>query len=94
MYLTGNKGTVKMGSSNFSRAIEKCQKTIKTHSITKRPEWKKNRPKKPKDKKPAVFDATHSVQLPGAGGACSGGDRRFVPLLARAAAATSVFFKA
>ena len=50
LYLTGNKGTVKMGSSNFSRAIEKCQKTIKTHSITKRPEWKKNRPKKPKDK--------------------------------------------
>ena len=39
---------------------------------------------------PAVFDATHSVQLPGAGGACSGGDRRFVPLLARAAAAVGI----
>ncbi|MDE6721282.1 MAG: tetratricopeptide repeat protein [Bacteroidaceae bacterium] len=50
LYVTGNKNTVKIGSSNFNRAIEKCQKTIKTHSITKRPEWKKNRPKKPKDR--------------------------------------------
>ncbi|MEJ5243127.1 MAG: 3-deoxy-8-phosphooctulonate synthase, partial [Desulfomicrobiaceae bacterium] len=36
---------------------------------------------------PVVFDATHSVQLPGGQGTCSGGDRRFVPCLARAAAA-------
>ena len=36
---------------------------------------------------PVVFDATHSVQLPGAGGTCSGGDRRFVPVLAKAAIA-------
>lgn len=36
---------------------------------------------------PVVFDATHSVQLPGAQGACSGGDRRFVPTLAKAAVA-------
>ena len=36
---------------------------------------------------PVVFDATHSVQLPGANGACSGGDRRFVPVLAKAAMA-------
>ncbi len=50
LYVTGNKNTVKIGASNFNRAIEKCQKTIKTHSITKRPEWKKNRPKKPKDR--------------------------------------------
>ena len=50
LYITGNKATAKMGSGNFSTAVEKCQKTIKTHSITKRPEWKKNRPKKPKDK--------------------------------------------
>ena len=34
---------------------------------------------------PVVFDATHSVQLPGAGGTCSGGDRKFVPVLAKAA---------
>jgi 2-dehydro-3-deoxyphosphooctonate aldolase (KDO 8-P synthase) len=39
---------------------------------------------------PVVFDATHSVQLPGAGGTASGGDRRFVPLLARAAVAAGV----
>lgn len=36
---------------------------------------------------PVVFDATHSVQLPGANGICSGGDRRFVPILAKAAIA-------
>ncbi len=36
---------------------------------------------------PVVFDATHSVQLPGAGGDCSGGDARWVPALARAAVA-------
>ena len=32
-----------------------------------------------------VFDATHSVQLPGGGGGCSGGQREFAPVLARAA---------
>jgi len=34
---------------------------------------------------PIVFDATHSVQLPGANGTSTGGDRRFVPMLAKAA---------
>lgn len=37
---------------------------------------------------PVVFDATHSVQLPGGQGHCSGGERRYVPHLARAAVAT------
>jgi 2-dehydro-3-deoxyphosphooctonate aldolase (KDO 8-P synthase) len=37
---------------------------------------------------PVVFDATHSVQQPGAFGSSSGGDRRMVPYLARAAIAT------
>lgn len=37
---------------------------------------------------PVVIDATHSVQLPGAHGSCSGGQPQFVPLLARAAVAT------
>ncbi len=36
---------------------------------------------------PVIMDATHSVQLPGGQGGCSGGDRRMVPYLARAAAA-------
>jgi 2-dehydro-3-deoxyphosphooctonate aldolase (KDO 8-P synthase) len=36
---------------------------------------------------PVIFDATHSVQLPGGQGASSGGQREFVPALARAAAA-------
>ena len=36
---------------------------------------------------PVVFDATHSVQLPSGQGGCSGGDRRFVATLARAAVA-------
>jgi 2-dehydro-3-deoxyphosphooctonate aldolase (KDO 8-P synthase) len=39
---------------------------------------------------PVVFDATHSVQLPGAGGIASSGDRKFVPHLARAAAAAGI----
>lgn len=39
---------------------------------------------------PVVFDATHSVQQPGGQGTSSGGDRRFVPVLARAAVAVGV----
>jgi 2-dehydro-3-deoxyphosphooctonate aldolase (KDO 8-P synthase) len=39
---------------------------------------------------PVVFDATHSVQLPGGQGTSSGGQREFVPYLARAAAAVGV----
>jgi 2-dehydro-3-deoxyphosphooctonate aldolase (KDO 8-P synthase) len=39
---------------------------------------------------PVVFDATHSVQQPGGQGATSGGQRQFVPVLARAAAAVGV----
>lgn len=39
---------------------------------------------------PVVFDATHSVQLPGGQGATSGGQREFVPVLARAAIAAGV----
>jgi 2-dehydro-3-deoxyphosphooctonate aldolase (KDO 8-P synthase) len=39
---------------------------------------------------PVVFDATHSVQQPGGAGNASGGDRRFAPVLARAAVAVGV----
>ena len=39
---------------------------------------------------PVVFDATHSVQLPGGRGLASGGQREFVPVLARAAVATGI----
>ena len=39
---------------------------------------------------PVVFDATHSVQLPGGKGDASGGQREFVPVLARAAVATGI----
>ena len=39
---------------------------------------------------PVVFDATHSVQLPGGQGTVSGGQREFVPVLARAAVAVGV----
>jgi 2-dehydro-3-deoxyphosphooctonate aldolase (KDO 8-P synthase) len=39
---------------------------------------------------PVVFDATHSVQLPGGQGASSGGQREFIPVLARAAVATGI----
>jgi 2-dehydro-3-deoxyphosphooctonate aldolase (KDO 8-P synthase) len=39
---------------------------------------------------PVIFDATHSVQLPGGQGTASGGERKFVPVLARAAVAAGV----
>ncbi len=39
---------------------------------------------------PVIFDGTHSVQLPGGLGSCSGGDRQFVPPLVRAAAAVGI----
>lgn len=39
---------------------------------------------------PVIFDATHSVQQPGAQGATSGGEREFVPVLARAAVAVGI----
>jgi 2-dehydro-3-deoxyphosphooctonate aldolase (KDO 8-P synthase) len=39
---------------------------------------------------PVIFDATHSVQQPGGQGTSSGGDRRYVPVLARAAVAVGV----
>ncbi len=45
---------------------------------------------------PVVFDATHSVQLPGGQGECSGGERKFVPILAKsavAAGAKALFFE-
>jgi len=45
---------------------------------------------------PVIFDATHSVQLPGAGGTCSGGQREFAPVLARCAVvagASGLFFE-
>ena len=42
------------------------------------------------DGAPVVFDATHSVQLPGGQGTSSGGQREFVPVLARAAIAVGV----
>lgn len=39
---------------------------------------------------PVIFDATHSVQMPGGAGGASGGQRQFAPVLARAAAAVGV----
>jgi 2-dehydro-3-deoxyphosphooctonate aldolase (KDO 8-P synthase) len=39
---------------------------------------------------PVVFDATHSVQLPGGAGGKSGGQREFVPVLSRAAVAVGI----
>jgi 2-dehydro-3-deoxyphosphooctonate aldolase (KDO 8-P synthase) len=39
---------------------------------------------------PVVFDATHSVQLPGGQGSASGGQREFIPVLARAAVAAGI----
>ena len=49
LYTVGNKQSRELGKSNFDRAIEKCQKTIKLHSIKRRPQWTKNRRKTAKD---------------------------------------------
>ena len=49
LYTVSNKQSRELGKTNFDRAIEKCQKTIKLHSITRRPEWTKNRRKTEKD---------------------------------------------
>lgn len=49
LYTVGNKQSCEIGKGNFEKAIEKCQKTIKLHSIKKRPVWDKKRRKTEKD---------------------------------------------
>lgn len=49
LYTVGNKSSRELGKANYDRAIEKCQKVIKLHSIKKRPEWNKSRKKTAKD---------------------------------------------
>lgn len=49
LYTVGNKQSRELGKGNYDRAIEKCQKVIKLHSIKKRPEWNKSRKKTAKD---------------------------------------------
>lgn len=49
LYTVGNKGSRELGKANFDRAIEKCQKAIKLHSIKRRPQWTKSRKKTPRD---------------------------------------------
>ena len=49
MYSVGNKKSRELGKGNYDKAIEKCEKAIKLHSITRRPEWNKSRRKTEKD---------------------------------------------
>ena len=49
MFTVGNKKSRELGKGNFSRTVEKMEKTIKQHSIKARPEWKKSRKKTAKD---------------------------------------------
>lgn len=49
MYTVGNKASRELGKGNYDRAIEKAQKSIRLHSIKKRPEWTKNRRKTARD---------------------------------------------
>lgn len=49
LYTVGNRDSRALGEANFNRAIEKCQKAIKLHSIKKRPKWTKSRKKTEKD---------------------------------------------
>lgn len=48
-YMVGNKNSRDLGKANFDRAIEKCEKTIKLHSIKRKPQWTKSRRKTAKD---------------------------------------------
>ena len=49
LYTVTNKNSREIGKGNYERAIEKCQKTIKLHSIKRRPQWTKTRKKTAKD---------------------------------------------
>ncbi|MBR6444944.1 MAG: tetratricopeptide repeat protein [Prevotella sp.] len=49
LYTVGNKNSREIGKGNYEKAIEKCQKAIKLHSIKKRPEWTKKRRKTERD---------------------------------------------
>ena len=49
LYTVGNTKSRELGKGNFDKAIEKCQKAIKLHSIKKRPQWTKRRRKTEKD---------------------------------------------
>ena len=49
LFTVGNKKSRETGKGNFTRTVEKMEKTIKQHSIKARPEWNKNRRKTQKD---------------------------------------------
>ena len=49
LYPVSNKNSREIGKGNFNKAIEKSQKAIKRHSITRRPEWTKSRKKTERD---------------------------------------------
>ena len=49
LYSVSYKDCRETGKGNFDKAIEKCEKTIKLHSITKRPQWTKNKKKTERD---------------------------------------------
>ena len=50
LYTVGNKTSTQLGTANFQRSIEKCEKAIKLHSITRRPVWDKSRRKTERDR--------------------------------------------
>ena len=50
LYMVGNKDSRSLGSSHYSRAIEKAEKDIRRHSIKAKPEWKGGKRKTDKDK--------------------------------------------
>ena len=49
LYTVSNKASKEIGKGNYEKAIEKCQKAIKLHSIKKKPEWTKKRRKTERD---------------------------------------------
>ena len=50
LYTVANKQSRELGKAGYERAIEKCQKTIRLHSIKRRPVWDKKRRKTQRDR--------------------------------------------
>ncbi len=50
LYMVGNKQSLEIGKGHYDRAIEKCEKAIRLHSIKSKPEWKSNKRKTARDR--------------------------------------------
>jgi 2-dehydro-3-deoxyphosphooctonate aldolase (KDO 8-P synthase) len=84
----GDEERGRQGALDRQRADHGVRARLRSATTTSSPTCARSRSCAPG--RPVVFDATHSVQLPGGQGTASGGQREFVPVLARAAVAAGV----